>query len=286
VGPRDDTLARRVRTLVRATAALGAFVLAAMVVAGARPSPVSGRRVRPLIARADHVSVWTEVGVVPSLGRAIAFHVAGLRARIGRDFEARPRALRIEMYATHRSFARALWREQKQRPQTALDDTSNITHDTLLVGPVSAPYLWHNLAHVYTEWVMDGITGNRSDALPPDPWLYDGLAEYEAHRYAPKSMPCSVGSAHPLDVTDVRTAKGWLALRSGPMGSLEYCLASIEVTHEVKRRGWHFIVRALHRQHSWPSLAMSLEREYGFTDVDGTQPHWGEYVSEHVAIGS
>lgn len=26
-----------------------------------------------------------------------------------------------------------------------------------------------------------------------------------------------------------------------------------------------------------------LAREYGFTDVDGRQPHWGEYFAEHVA---
>ena len=26
-----------------------------------------------------------------------------------------------------------------------------------------------------------------------------------------------------------------------------------------------------------------LAREYGFTDIDGRQPHWGEYFAEHVA---
>lgn len=26
-----------------------------------------------------------------------------------------------------------------------------------------------------------------------------------------------------------------------------------------------------------------LAREYGFTDVDGSQPHWGEYFAEHIA---
>lgn len=28
-----------------------------------------------------------------------------------------------------------------------------------------------------------------------------------------------------------------------------------------------------------------LAREYGFTDVDGRQPHWGEYYARHVAEG-
>ncbi len=27
----------------------------------------------------------------------------------------------------------------------------------------------------------------------------------------------------------------------------------------------------------------NLAREYGFTDVDGRQPHWGEYFAAHVA---
>ncbi len=26
-----------------------------------------------------------------------------------------------------------------------------------------------------------------------------------------------------------------------------------------------------------------LSREYGFTDIDGRQPHWGEYFAEHIA---
>ena len=26
-----------------------------------------------------------------------------------------------------------------------------------------------------------------------------------------------------------------------------------------------------------------LAREYGFTDMDGTRPHWGEYFAEYCA---
>jgi NAD(P)-dependent dehydrogenase (short-subunit alcohol dehydrogenase family) len=29
-----------------------------------------------------------------------------------------------------------------------------------------------------------------------------------------------------------------------------------------------------------------LAREYGFRDVDGTQPHWGEYFATHIATES
>jgi hypothetical protein len=29
-----------------------------------------------------------------------------------------------------------------------------------------------------------------------------------------------------------------------------------------------------------------LAREYGFTDVDGRQPHWGEYFATHIAGSS
>ena len=30
----------------------------------------------------------------------------------------------------------------------------------------------------------------------------------------------------------------------------------------------------------------NLAREYNFTDVDGNQPHWGEYFAQHVAVSS
>jgi len=63
-----------------------------------------------------------------------------------------------------------------------------------------------------------GFTGNRLDALPPDTWLYGGLAEFEAYRYVPAGMRCVSRAQLPFEITSGRTAHRWLALRAGPFG--------------------------------------------------------------------
>jgi hypothetical protein len=177
---------------------------------------------------------------------------------ISRDFATHPGKLRVELYASHRSFAAALWSSQRQRPQSALDNTSSIVHGDLLLGPAPRQYLQHNLAHVYTEWVIDRLTGNRLDALPPDTWLYDGLAEFEAYRYAPAGMRCTVRAELPFDITSVRTAHRWLALRAGPLGALAYCLAYTQVRAIVARAGWSTIAHLLHHPGGWSRFVQAV----------------------------
>lgn len=232
---------------------------------------VSTRRVLSIVLACSAVSVWASgalggrsssallaLGTAERHTRAPASSASSelewLGARINRDFRVRLGPARVRVYATHAAFARALWSTQRQRPQSTEDNSGGIVHGTLLLGPLPRSYLPHILAHVYSEWVMDRLSGNRSDRLPNGTWLYDGLAEYEAYRYAPAGMMCSGGFA-PFDITTVRTAKRWSALRPGPLGSFEYCLAYLRVLRLVRRMGWTAIVGALRTREPWPLLA-------------------------------
>ena len=211
-----------------------------------------------VVAAPLHITLRPEQGLATSLRLHLVAELGRLHQAIGHDLRNYPAHLTVQVYATHHSFARALWREQQTRPQNELDDTSSIVRATLLLGPAPTVYLWHNLAHVYTEWIIDRTVGNRSDMLPSDPWLYDGLAEYEAYRQAPRGLRCSGGNPPPFDVTHIRTARLWLAVRAGPLGSLEYCLSYLRVRSLVQRVGWSRVVTILHRSGDWRRAAERL----------------------------
>jgi hypothetical protein len=204
------------------------------------------------------VAVRAERGVTTALAAEIDSRLKGLHRSVGHDFGIYPSHLMVELFATHPSFTHALWAQQRQRPQTTTDDSSSIVRNTLLLGPLPASYLWHNLAHVYTEWIIDQLAHNSSDALPSDPWLYDGLAEYEAYRYAPGGLVCKGGPSPVLDVTRIHTARQWLALRAGPLGSLVYCLSYLRVHSLVAHAGWRCIISALHDSRGWAAAASRL----------------------------
>jgi NAD(P)-dependent dehydrogenase (short-subunit alcohol dehydrogenase family) len=62
--------------------------------------------------------------------------------------------------------------------------------------------------------------------------------------------------------------------------------------HFIASETPYYVARAVTALASDPAVAVragktlsswDLAREYGFTDVDGRQPHWGEYFAEHVA---
>jgi hypothetical protein len=210
------------------------------------------------VLSARQISVRYEPRTASHLALAALKELDRVGPLITRDFKTYPGPLRVTLYASHRSFARALWSLQRQKPQSALDNTGSIVHGALLLGPVPRQYLEHNLAHVYAEWMIDRLTGNRLDALPPFTWLYDGLAEFEAYRYAPAGMRCIVHTQPPFDITSVRTARRWLELRAGPLGALEYCLAYTQVRTIVASLGWSAIVRLLHRSGGWGRFARSV----------------------------
>jgi hypothetical protein len=210
------------------------------------------------VVRSDHATVESAPGVAQGRAATVASEVDRLVTLIGRDLGDSPPRLQVRLYASHATFAAALRSLQGAHPQSSEDNTSAVVHNTVLIGPVPESYLHHNLAHVYTEWIIDRLTGNRTDTLPSTPWLYDGLAEYEAYRYEPAGMRCSIGGPLPLNVTIIRTARQWMALRAGPLGTLEYCLAYAQTRALVQRIGWSSVRRALHRSWAWPAVAHHL----------------------------
>ncbi len=207
---------------------------------------------------ATHATVWLENGVAMARARMVAAEVDRLWAQVGGDLVDTPPQLKVRLYASHASFARALYAAQHARPQSSTDNTSEVVDDTLLLGPVASSYLQHNLAHVYTEWIVDRLTGNRTAVLPSTPWLYDGIAEYEAFRYDPAGLRCSLKGPPVLDITIVRTARQWLSIRSGPLGDLEYCLAYLQTRALIARIGWSSIQHDLHQGWSWNEVARHL----------------------------
>jgi hypothetical protein len=208
--------------------------------------------------RSAHAVVSFGPGTAASRAHTIAAEIDRLAKGIGGDLRDTPPVLQVHLYATHAAFATALYALQHARPQSSMDDTSEVVNNTLLLGPINPPYLQHNVAHVYTEWILDRLTGNRLAVLPSTPWLYDGLAEYEAYRYAPAGMRCSVKAPTVLDITDVRTAQQWLSIRAGPLGDLEYCLAYVQTRALVARVGWSSVVRLLHQGWTWNVVARHL----------------------------
>jgi hypothetical protein len=210
------------------------------------------------MVRSAHAIVRSENGVVSGRAATVASEVDRLFTLIGHDLADTPPRLRLHLYASHVTFARALQSLQGSHPQSSMDNTSTIVRNTLLLGPLPASFLQHNLAHVYTEWIIDRLTGNRTDALPSTPWLYDGLAEFEAYRYEPAGLRCALKGPLPLDITIVRTARQWMSIRSGPLGALEYCLAYAQTHNLVKHIGWSNIQRTLHRGWAWPAVAQHL----------------------------
>lgn len=205
-----------------------------------------------------HATVSSEHGVARGRAATVAAEINRLFTLIGHDLADNPPRLQVYLYASNATFARALLSRQGAHPQSSMDSTSAIVRNTLLLGPVPASYLQHNLAHVYTEWIIDRLTRNRTDALPSTPWLYDGLAEYEAYRYEPAGMRCALQGPLPFDITIVRTARQWRSLRAGPLGALEYCLAYARTHHLVQQIGWLSIQRTLHRGWAWPTVAQHL----------------------------
>src|SRR5947209_5677974 len=117
------------------------------------------------VVRSAHATVESANGVARERAATVASEVDRLFTLIGRDLADSPPRLQVRLYSTHVAFAGALRSVLGAHPQSSEDNTSAVVHNTLLIGPVPASYLHHNLAHVYTEWLIDRLTGNRTDAL-------------------------------------------------------------------------------------------------------------------------
>ncbi len=232
----------------------GRTAVAALVVswmslsAGSAATP--NRQQWHVLTRASGVTVR---GVTPALtGQAnmVATVLTSVQPHIERDFGVHLDRLTVDLYADHASFAAALRRQQHTSAQSDEDNTSAIVRGHLLLGPASAGYARHDLVHVYTEWALDRLTGNRRDALPANPWLYDGIAEYEAYRYVSSGLPCRADIPLPFNVTALRTPDQWLRMRGSPLVALEYCAAYLRVRGLIEREGWTRVLETIH-QYGW-----------------------------------
>jgi hypothetical protein len=205
-------------------------------------------------------SITADPGVRRTALSVIDTTLTSARGWIAADLGVLMPLLQVRVFADHRAFAHALRRMQHVSPQSEGDNLSNVVGDSLLLGPVDPSYLRHNLVHVYTEWVLDRLTGNQSDRLPSNPWLYDGIAEFEAYRHEPGSLPCHAGGSPPFNVTAIHSPARWLRLRAGPLGSLEYCLAFLRVRYIVGHTGlWRLVAHI--ETSDWSGAHFHLHRK-------------------------
>lgn len=248
----------------RCLAVSGGIAFAALMVlwmslsSGAAATP--NRQQWHTLARASGVTVR---GVTPALtGQAnmVAAVLTSVRPHIERDVDVRLGRWAVDLYADHASFAAALRRQQGTSAQSDEDNTSAIVRGHLLLGPSSPGYVRHDLVHVYTEWALDRLTGNRRDALPANPWLYDGIAEYEAYRYVSSGLPCRANIPLPFSVIALRTPDQWLRMRGGPLVALEYCAAYLQARGLIEREGWIHVLETIHR-YGWQKAGALLGRD-------------------------
>lgn len=203
------------------------------------------------------VRIRAASGVPASTLQRVRGTVFRARRAVDRDFPPHGDGiLTIRLFATQVAFARALRRQQGIAPQGPSDALGNVTYGTLLLGPPNALFR-HNLAHVYTEWVLDLLTHNRSDRQPDPAWLYDGIAEWEASRVA-GSLPCSIPGAFPLPLHSLVTARQWLSVRGTVNGGLEYCEAQLAAGRLIHRVGWTRVRFLLAHSGSWAGFAANL----------------------------
>lgn len=180
-------------------------------------------------------------------------HVAVAVARV---FHQAPRGLTLHFYVSQAGFSRALFRSEHLWPQNSGDDTGNIVYGVLPLGPQVGANS-HRLAHVYTEWVIDGLTHNRTDRQPSPAWLYDGLAEYVANHVGGVAL-CRGTTSIPLALRSISAPSDWWRIRGGPFGPLEYCKAESQVQQIVSRLGWARVLELLTHSGSWRRFASSV----------------------------
>jgi hypothetical protein len=203
------------------------------------------------------VRIWMQPGVESGDAERIATDFARLRSAVDADFPAHAHpAITLRFYGTHAAFAAALHRLEGVWPERAGDNVGNIVGNTLPLGP-DAGMLVHNLAHVYTEWVLDRLTGNAADRQPDPAWLYDGLAEYEADRRS-SPVPCRLTGGYVVPLAQLDTPVDWWRVRGTIYQGLEYCEAEDAAAHIVRRIGWTRIERLLGLHPIWAWFASEV----------------------------
>jgi hypothetical protein len=229
------------------------FLMVAGVMIGRQDAP----------ARAGNPStmprIVAEQGVPIAVVRRVQGDLMRIQPLVDADFPAhRQTRLTVRLYRSHASFARALKQLEGIEPEGSGDALGNVVHGILPLGPPNS-FLEHNLVHVYTEWVLDQLTLNRSDRQPNPAWLYDGLAEWEADRRG-APLPCRLTGTYPLPLKAIAAPDQWWTTRAGINAGLEYCEARVAAGRLIRRAGWNTVRRLLSTHPSWHDFAARLER--------------------------
>jgi hypothetical protein len=249
-------LDRTPRALICVLAVTG--IVAAGFIMRAFPAFAGSGTRQPRAASAASLRIQAQPGVSARTISLVRSNLLYLRPRIDTDFGVRDYPiLLVRLYASHRAFAHALHTLEGVWPEGDADTSGNIVRGVLPLGPPNA-YLRHNLAHTYTEWVLDRLTHNRSDRQPNPAWLYDGIAEWEAaRRTAP--LPCHLSGPYPLQLSSLTTARQWWRTRAGIYGGLAYCEAADEASRLITRVGWPTTRMLLHQSRGWSQFSRVLE---------------------------
>jgi hypothetical protein len=214
----------------------------------------------------DALRVTAEPGVPAWETAAVAREFMPLVLQVDRDFSVRPRPFVVRLYPTQARFAAALYKLEGVHPQGEWDTDGNVVHGVLPLGPdpLDSP---HRMAHIYTEWVFDGLTHNQSDAEPDPAWLYDGLAEVEASRVAPVG-PCTLRGHFVFPKSDLVTPAQWWKARGSGLAAWEYCEAHVWAQAVVNRVGWARTVYLLKHSRSWSRFGAAAITAYGRRTAD------------------
>jgi hypothetical protein len=237
---------------VRLGSAVAGLVLLAFATAGAATGGSPVQTASPVAIR-----MLAGAGVPVSEIQSVRATLAAIRPRIDADFAVAGRpTLTVDVFASNSAYARTFHRLEGLWPEGRQDTTGNVVHGVMPIGPPNA-YLEHNLAHIYTEWVLDRLTHNTDDRQPSPAWLYDGIAEWEADRVG-TPLSCHLTTPYVLPLASIASPRQWWATRATIFGGLEYCEAESATARLVDRTGWDRLVTLLHRAGSWQRFARDL----------------------------
>ncbi|HEX6508420.1 MAG TPA: SDR family oxidoreductase [Chloroflexota bacterium] len=249
-----------------------------------RGKPATENRPETIEETAEMVSAFGGVGIPVRVDHTIPEEVRLLIERMGREQNGRLDLLVNDVWGGDAlsEWGKPFW-EQSLPNGLLMQERAVFSH--IITSYFAAPLMIARGSGLIVE-ITDGVD-----------YAYRGNLFYSLAKIA--SIHLAQGMAADLRAHNVTA----LALTPGFLRS-EAMLDHFGVTEQNWRDGAqkdpHFIAsetpyyvgRAVAALAADPQVAekagrmlstWELAREYGFTDVDGRQPHWGEYFAQHVA---